>query len=193
MFYDPTGTRSVAVRDTGGGWSKATADVYYDVPLYDQGTTNLCGLYCQKMTEDYNRGITRNNDVIAKEVYELACSINGADEWNHATYPQNCAGYGDNGGPLIATDISTIEDLSLYLKKNGPIYALYQSKDPMDNGKHSNHMVVVTGVNSAGNRVYTNNPWGIYGDQSYDQFLNGFVGTKKQYSLQYLIPVAYGG
>lgn len=37
-------------------------------------------------------------------------------------------------------------------------------------------MVIVTGVNLTKGTVYTNNPWGIVGEQTYDEFLQGFVG-----------------
>ncbi|MBR3137012.1 MAG: hypothetical protein IKG32_08385 [Clostridia bacterium] len=42
-------------------------------------------------------------------------------------------------------------------------------------GESSSHLVVITGVNVTKNIVYTNNPWGIKGEQSFDEFLHGFA------------------
>ena len=41
------------------------------------------------------------------------------------------------------------------------------------NGKDA-HYVVVTGVDVNNNIVYTNNPWGYKGEQTFEDFLNGF-------------------
>lgn len=37
-------------------------------------------------------------------------------------------------------------------------------------------MVVATGVDLETGIVYTNNPWGISGEQTFDEFMNGYVG-----------------
>ena len=50
-----------------------------------------------------------------------------------------------------------------YVKQNGPIYAYYCGND-------NAHLVVVTGVDIWNNKVYTNNPWGIKGEQTFDEF-----------------------
>ncbi len=36
-------------------------------------------------------------------------------------------------------------------------------------------MVVITGVDVNNNIVYSNNPWDVEGEQSYDEFLDGFA------------------
>ena len=57
------------------------------------------------------------------------------------------------------------------LRLHGPLYAYY------NDGKGSAHLVVVTGVDVINNIVYTNNPWGIKGAQSFSDFKKGFVGN----------------
>lgn len=37
-------------------------------------------------------------------------------------------------------------------------------------------MVVVTGANIWTGEVYTNNPWGEAGSQTYEEFMSGFIG-----------------
>ena len=144
------------------------------------------------MVEDFKIGIEKGPDAIDAAVQRRACSKNGEDNWNSGLYPTNCAAYGPNGNPIIATDIDSIEALEQHLTENGPIYALYKSNEIKD-GAHAYHMVVVTGTNATANQVYTNNPWGQRGNQTYEQFLNGFAGNTSSYSLLYLIPIAYGG
>lgn len=39
---------------------------------------------------------------------------------------------------------------------------------------YKGHIVVVTGADVYWDNVYTNNPWGNRGKQSYEEFLNGF-------------------
>jgi len=42
---------------------------------------------------------------------------------------------------------------------------------------NAGHMVVITGVDVYRKIVYTNNPWGIKGKQSYREFRSNFVGN----------------
>ena len=69
----------------------------------------------------------------------------------------------------------TINELYNTLVEVGPIYACY-------NKGESSHLVLVTGVNLVTGIIYTNNPWGVEGRQSYDEFLNGFAPTKNRSS-----------
>ena len=59
-----------------------------------------------------------------------------------------------------------------YLLKDGPIYAYYWNSKP----KSGAHLVLITGVDVYKRTVYTNNPWGISGAQTYEEFLEGFLG-----------------
>ena len=53
---------------------------------------------------------------------------------------------------------------------NGPIYVWY--------GVPDGHWIVATGVNLTNGNVYSNNPWGVSGAQTYNQFLNGFLNME---------------
>ena len=45
-----------------------------------------------------------------------------------------------------------------------------------DGERIEGHAIVATGIDLINNRVYTNNPWGISGSQSYKEFINIFAG-----------------
>ena len=77
------------------------------------------------------------------------------EDWNKGGWPTNL------GEAVIVTNIL---QLYLILSINGPVYAYYS------NGKTHHHLVVVTGVDIDNNIVYTNNPWGIQGEQSFESF-----------------------
>lgn len=66
------------------------------------------------------------------------------------------------------------------------MYAYYCAENNI-----SAHLVVVTGVDLLNRVVYTNNPWGVGGPQSYNEFLNGFLSATGDlvYPLNfYIIP-----
>ena len=65
------------------------------------------------------------------------------------------------------------------LLNNGPVYGYYASSD-------SAHLIIVTGVNVNKNRVYTNNPWGVKGEQTFEKFKKG-VAKKFYHSGQDLV------
>ena len=71
--------------------------------------------------------------------------------------------------PIKIDNITSLYDLVV---ENGPVYAYYANSD-------SAHLVVVTGVSVYRNTVYTNNPWGTKGSQSFNSFKNGVA--KKWY------------
>ena len=51
-------------------------------------------------------------------------------------------------------------------------------------------MIVLTGVDVNRNTVYTNNPWGIYGEQKFDDFVDTFSGgSKNEYELSKIYTV----
>ena len=46
---------------------------------------------------------------------------------------------------------------------------------------------MLTGIDLLNNKVYTNNPWGIKGEQSFYEFQNGYAGKEQGvYELQYV-------
>ena len=77
--------------------------------------------------------------------------------------------------PPGAVTISSIEDLYNTLQDNGPVYAYYPGTD-------SSHLVVVTGVNLYSGIVYTNNPWGNCGEQTFEEFQNGYATKWYQFA-----------
>ena len=78
--------------------------------------------------------------------------------------------------------------LELYelLQNNGPLYAFHKGED-------GSHLVVITGINLYNGKVYTNNPQGYLGIQSYVDFLRGYaIGngqTKANRQLTYIYTV----
>ncbi len=56
------------------------------------------------------------------------------------------------------------------LLNNGPIYAAYTIP-----WTTTGHIVLVTGVDIGKDIVYTNNPWGVKGQQSFQEFCEGFA------------------
>ena len=176
------------------GTDCANCVVNYDVPSYSQDNFAICWAVSEIMVEDYYDGKTQSHDAALRDAIQLAVAVNGINEWNQGGYPTNCAAYSKAGLPLIAVGVDSIESLALYLRKNGPMYAVYKANNPNEAGKHGYHMVVITGANAVEGLVYTNNPWGKSGYQTYDQFLNGFLNMKNSnpYKLVCYIP-AQGG
>ena len=187
ITIDPNGMCSYSVYYGGkvqGGscYRCAQLVVMYDIPLYYQGNTKLCWAFSTVMIEDFRNGIDRGKMGAFPAAKDLAIWIHGEDKWNKGFHPLNCAEYtgvGDHRAPVIATDIETFMELALHLKENGPIYAVYHSVNPNEDGIPYGHVVIVTGVDYGNNRVYTNNPWGHQGFQSYEDFLCGFLGAKE--------------
>ncbi len=143
--------------------------VKYDVPLYAQGDTNLCWAYCQTMVEDYCSNTERSQKNADERARDIATLVNGENDWNSAGWPTNCNQYNPNGVPVFQKNIDSPLMLCLALRLNGPIYAYYNDKD-------SAHLIVVTGFDYFNDIVYTNNPWGNTGEQTYNEFQNGFAG-----------------
>ena len=79
--------------------------------------------------------------------------------------------------------IRTIDDVCKALE-DGPVYATYYNDD-YDLG----HMIVVTGADPSENIVYTNNPWGVAGEQTFEEFLTGFIWGDAGWSLYVCITV----
>jgi len=176
---------ALAFEDTSGKWPKFVKNISnkisnaknsikakitkkltkkYDVPLYRQGSYKLCWTFTQTMVEDYHAGRSRSNDDATKHAIKIAKSVHGEKNWNKGAVPQN------RGRQLINNSC-----FAIYIAlSNGPIEATYGK---YENGNRvSGHSVVVTGVDVVNGIVYTNNPWGIRGEQSYDEFIEIFAG-----------------
>ncbi len=70
------------------------------------------------------------------------------------------------------------------LKESGPLYTVYSNN-------HSGHAVVITGCDSVKNIVYTNNPWGVSGYQSWSDFEVGFVSFHGELCSSYPLESIY--
>ena len=153
--------------------------IRYLVPLYSQGNYKLCWSYCQTMIESYKKGEVYGKAHADYRAHEIAREVYGDDihNWNKAGWPTN-----------MGEEISITNILELYalLDNNGPLYAFHK-------GNGGSHLVVVTGINLYNRKIYTNNPHGVYGIQSYEDFLSGYAlangQTKEDRQLQYVITV----
>lgn len=137
--------------------------VIYKVPCYDQGGEPLCWAYCQAMVESYYKGYSYDEPAdrarkIAKDKY--------GDKWKEGGWPSNMLNN--------AYFPETIEDLySFMLEYPGPEYVAYLGENGEDN-----HLVVLIGVNTQTNQVYTNNPWwGYTSIQSFEEFMSGYTSN----------------
>ena len=151
--------------------------VKYNVPLYDQGTRKLCWAYCQVMIESYQSGKKLGYFAVRRRTKELAIQVNGAKNWNDGGWPTNM------DTTTGRRDINTIGDLYKLLVDTGPVYAYYTAPGGA-------HLVVVTGVDLNKGIVYTNNPWGVRGSQTFSEFLDGVASSwwtnGKQYTFRWV-------
>ena len=145
--------------------------IRYNVPLYNQSWYSLCWAFCQVMVEDYKAGIIRDNFQATCAAISIAKSVY-RDDWNQGGWPTNSYNlFGETG-------INSLDSLYNALLTRGPLYAYYGNET-------SAHLVVVTGVDMNRGIVYTNNPWGISGEQTYSQFLNGFAGMPEDWHMPF--------
>ena len=113
--------------------------------------------------ESYNSGSKLTQKQAKARAIKIAQEYHGSTkrkDWNNGGWPSNLGEY--------VGSIGSIEELYNILQANGPVYAYYSTKD-------SAHIVIVTGVNLYSGVVYTNNPWGVSGVQSFEEFQSGFA------------------
>ncbi len=172
---DPTGfIKERGNVSTGKFYMVTLADEYvtnpkivrYDVPLYNQGRLSLCWAFCQTMTEDFESGKTRTQDEATNRAIEIAkMRVNYGENWNKGGWPYSMNRFKG----IKANQLDEIEDLYKLLLDNGPVYAYYNN--PKVN---SAHLIVVTGVDVDENIIYTNNPQGHHGEQTFEEFNHGY-------------------
>lgn len=63
------------------------------------------------------------------------------------------------------------------LYEYGPLYASYGHY--VFGARKSGHAIVITGVDLYNQVIYTNNPWGVSGTQSYNEFIANFIGNEE--------------
>ena len=133
------------------------------------------------MIESYRNGETLSKKQADKRAKEIAIAVNGKDNWDVGTWPTNI-------NLKNITHVYSITELYDCLEENGPVYAYY-----CNSKTKSAHLVVVTGVNLTKGLVFTNNPWGVKGTQSWAQFKKGVAKkwymSDKGMTFQYVIPI----
>ena len=130
--------------------------IEYDTPLYTQGDEPLCWAYCEIMVDDYKTGTQSTQE----EATERA--------WIEAgkKFPTGKLEYSSPSNKTHRFTVTNINSLYMALYINdAPLYALYRN-----NSTGVAHYIVVTGVDIKNNKVFTNNPWGIKGEQSFEEF-----------------------
>ena len=92
--------------------------------------------------------------------------------WNRGGWPLNSDWNSTN------YDVNSIHDIYCLLSSSGhPVYAYYGCSyvNELGETQTSAHLVLIVGVACSKDIVYTNNPWGIRGEQSFADFLAGFA------------------
>lgn len=138
--------------------------VRFNVPLYNQGELYLCWAYCQIMVEAFYKKKKWSQSEADTKAKALAIKVNGKANWNHGAWPTNLG---------KSVNINNIEELYVTLCIGGPLYGYYSSSTGA-------HLIVVTGVDLKKKVVYTNNPWGVKGTQTFNQFKKGVAKTFSQ-------------
>ena len=144
-------------------WCSNKISPNHDVPLYEQGNTNLCWAYSQIMVEDSLNDTIRTQGEADTRARELGEAQNGVDNWDGPGWPTNV------GEQIIINDFY---DVAIAVIDN-PVYAQYSSSTSID------HLVVVTGVSLKNKTIFVNNPWGENGELTYDEFIQGFPGENE--------------
>ena len=147
------------------------SSISYDVPLYKQGTYNLCWDFSVQMVEDYMMGTVNPNDSesekqsrATEECINRAKEYLGSD-WNSGFYPT------DTFFTMLFADEGevTLESLYTVLLQYGPGYLTYSQ---YSDGYLLGHSTVITGVDLSTGLVTSNNPWGVSGTQTLTEMLN---------------------
>ena len=179
---DSSGNRPVSEVERFGEVSLPVPEraiVKYNVPLYDQEEYRLCWAFCQIMIQSYPDEVHLTQDQAEASAIELAQARTWFGDWNRGRNPSNL-------GKCIT--VQDAFDLYEILRENGPVYAKYV--DYSDKWNKDTHLVVVTGVNIPTKTVYTNNPWGKKGAQSFDAFLSG-IAWDAPYSYDFRLEGVY--
>ena len=122
------------------------------------------------MVESYKSSNTYTAEEATNKAIKLAKKVARSDEyenWNKGGWPTNMASN-------KRKSITSIGKLYEYLF-DGPVYAYYCSTPTNSEEELYAHLIVVTGVDLDSNQVYTNNPWGFSGSQSFSDFQSGVL------------------
>ena len=133
----------------------------YDVPLYSQGSLNLCWAFVQVMMEEIGKENKLSQADARQRAIDIAKAKYGPIDWN-------------KGCRVVHTGSMSINVDLMDGLKYGPIIAIYASYN--EEVVRSGHEVAVTGyVEAPGHEglVLTNNPWGDSNVQTLSDFKNG--------------------
>lgn len=158
--------------------SQSNESIFYDVPLYNQGDLSLCWAYCEVMVDSYRNSESLKSKEANNKAIQIAKKYHNStskEEWNKGGWPTNL-------GERVA--INSISDLYDVLLKNGPVYGLYNSDS-------SSHLIVITGVDVDNDLVFTNNPWGVKGKQSFEAFQSGVAHRWWQSNQELVFDAVY--
>ena len=171
MYSDPTGHfwKEIGEKISNAwnrftSWCSDTFSPNHDVPLYNQGDTNLCWAYSQTMVEDSLNNTIPSQEAADARARELGEAQNGPNNWADPGWPTNV------GEPINVDDFYDVAIAVI----DTPIYAVYNTSD-----SEIGHMVVVTGVSLKNKTIFINNPWGFSGELTYDEFIQGFPGENE--------------
>ena len=127
------------------------------------------------MEESYVNGTILTDAQAQAQAISIAMGYHHSfceSDWNNGGWPLNA------NWESVIYNVTSIYDLFyLLLASQHPIYAYYSCTYVDENGVtvNSAHLVLIIGVDCSTNTVYTINPWGISGSQSFSDFLGGFL------------------
>ena len=162
---------------------------FYDVPLFSQGTYNLCWAFSQVMVDAYYTGESLTQKQATSRALTMAKSVYGMG-WNKGAWPLNSPDVfslphlGDTrrGIRVMHDQTSGILAVENYAQlsarlSDGPIYGYFSNEKVK-----IAHLIVITGAVSATgheNLVASNNPWGNKNIQTYDAFQSICIDRRK--------------
>ena len=134
--------------------------IRHNVPIYNQGSAPLCWAYCEIMIQDYEASVIRSEDEVRTEAENISKGRN--DGQIIPDSPEDLC---------IKFRPRNIYDIYFTMLFDGePIYAFYRI--PGTTKGEDAHYIVVTGVDVKNNIVYTNNPEGVRGAQTFEEFID---------------------
>lgn len=148
------------------GIHKDDLTIIYNVPVFDQGDHELCGKFCEVVSECLiTREFISQVEADGRAIYLSEISSNLKPSNINLTLYSNL---------YNASCYLTINDIYNYINLYGPLYAEYF--DYRTEGINGNsHMIMVIGVDLKKNLVYTYNPWGVIGCQTFEDFTRYYL------------------
>lgn len=185
QLYSESAHITLATASAGDITVTETSKVIYDVPLYNQGSSGICWSVSMQMVNDWMMGLEHTQKEAFDLSYERAENILDEDV-ESGLWPYDVSNYADIESnifslaeqqriDLIDLDLAVPDPENIYqlLVMYGPAYVTYGRYDPDNHSiynRNSGHIVVLTGIDLESDTLYTNNPWGIHGNQNWGEF-----------------------